>query len=294
MAPWRLQDGSARRAAGADRSCVRHASRIEPEGAATELLDRRGRDAGVRGLGDASIACAGLALDRLRAGRTSDGDHAAWEEAEERALALLPTDGLPTATCLGQIAAALYWGPTPVPTAIERCEELLDDDALGDLRAGDRRPFLGGLHAQRGDFDARARAAHRRGASTLTTSSASNGRGRRHCGDRAGGRRAPGRRPRRRRSDAAGAVRVLERAQAYSISRRPGGQARRSALPPRRVDEAEQWAAFPRTNAASDDSSASCSLDAGRGEASCATRRVVRALASSPTRPCGSQMAPTG
>src|SRR5207244_5403219 len=40
------------------------------------------------------------------------GRHAAWEEAAARALVYYRKAGWPASTCLGQIAAALYYGPT--------------------------------------------------------------------------------------------------------------------------------------------------------------------------------------
>src|SRR5204863_2843048 len=65
--------------------------------------------------------------------------------------------GWPTSTCVGEVAAALFWGPTPVQDAIRRCELLLRDDALDLPGAAYLRAFLGGLVAQKDEFD-RARA----------------------------------------------------------------------------------------------------------------------------------------
>ena len=42
------------------------------------------------------------------------GNHAAWVDAAERALIHYRAAAWPTSTCLGEIATALYWGPTPV------------------------------------------------------------------------------------------------------------------------------------------------------------------------------------
>jgi tetratricopeptide (TPR) repeat protein len=80
------------------------------------------------------------------------GNHAAWEEAEEKALAYYRRTAFPTATCLQQIAAAIYWGPTPVPQGIARCTELSVDGTIGISGRASILPFLGGLHAQLGDF----------------------------------------------------------------------------------------------------------------------------------------------
>ena len=58
--------------------------------------------------------------------------------------------GFPATTCIGQIAAALYWGPTHVTQAIERCKQLLADESLGQFGRAAAVPYLGGLHAQAG------------------------------------------------------------------------------------------------------------------------------------------------
>jgi DNA-binding SARP family transcriptional activator len=80
------------------------------------------------------------------------GDHAAWLESAERALEHYRAAGWPTSTCVGEIAAALYWGATPVDAAVRRCEELLEDETLDLAGPAYLRAFLGGLHAQRGSF----------------------------------------------------------------------------------------------------------------------------------------------
>jgi CxxC motif-containing protein (DUF1111 family) len=51
-----------------------------------------------------------------------------------------------------QIAAAIYWGPTPVPQGIERLATLLEDETLGRFGHATVAPFLGGLYAQAGEF----------------------------------------------------------------------------------------------------------------------------------------------
>jgi tetratricopeptide (TPR) repeat protein len=58
----------------------------------------------------------------------------------------------PTSTCLGEIARAVYDGPTSVPDAIARCERLRTEapDRAGRANV---EMLLGGLLAQRGDFD---------------------------------------------------------------------------------------------------------------------------------------------
>jgi DNA-binding SARP family transcriptional activator len=128
----------------------------EPEGAARELL----------AVGEAAIPAFEVLEDERSLARTwlligyvrggIHGNHAAWEAAEERALTYYRNTGFPATTCIGQIAAALYWGPTPVSRGIDRCTQLLDDQTLGYFGRAAAVPYLGGLHAQAGHF-ARAR-----------------------------------------------------------------------------------------------------------------------------------------
>ena len=111
---------------------------------------------------DRSLARAWLLIGYVRGG--IHGNHAAWKEAEERALVYYRRTAFPPATCLGQIAAAIYWGPTSVSPGIERCIELLDDETLGYVGRAAVIPYLGGLHAQLGRLCTRPRANRRSGA----------------------------------------------------------------------------------------------------------------------------------
>jgi DNA-binding SARP family transcriptional activator len=124
----------------------------EPEGGARDLLTvAESAVPTFEALGDdRSLARAWLLIGYVRGG--IHGDHAAWKEAEERALVHYLRTAFPVATCLGQIAAAIYWGPTPVSEGIERCTELLDDEAIGYVGRAAVIPYLGGLHAQVGRF----------------------------------------------------------------------------------------------------------------------------------------------
>jgi len=61
--------------------------------------------------------------------------------------------GWPTSTCVGEIAAAMYWGPTPVDVAVLRCESLLRDETLDLPGTAYLRAFLGGLVAQQQEFE---------------------------------------------------------------------------------------------------------------------------------------------
>jgi hypothetical protein len=124
----------------------------EPEGAAQDLLAVA--EAAIptfEAFEDSrSLARAWLLIGYVRGG--IHGDHAAWEEAEERALGYYRRTEFPPATCMQQIAAAIYWGPTPVPQGIERLATLLEDETLGRFGHATVAPFLGGLYAQAGEF----------------------------------------------------------------------------------------------------------------------------------------------
>jgi class 3 adenylate cyclase/tetratricopeptide (TPR) repeat protein len=81
-----------------------------------------------------------------------EGRCAEWLEASERALVYYRRSGWSAAGCLGSIGAALYYGPTPVPEGVDRCEELLTEttDRLGTANV---LTFLGGLHALADRFE---------------------------------------------------------------------------------------------------------------------------------------------
>ena len=71
-------------------------------------------------------------------------------EAAERALVQCVRAGWSTSAVLGDLAAALYYGPTPVAAAIDRCRMLLEDaDLSGEANVV---AFLSGLEAMRGRF----------------------------------------------------------------------------------------------------------------------------------------------
>ena len=77
--------------------------------------------------------------------------YAASVEAAERALAHESETGWSTAAILGDLGAALFYGPTPVPAAIARGESLLDEADLGG--EANLLPFLALLEAMRGRFE---------------------------------------------------------------------------------------------------------------------------------------------
>jgi DNA-binding SARP family transcriptional activator/tetratricopeptide (TPR) repeat protein len=81
------------------------------------------------------------------------GDHRTWQESAERALEYYKAVGWPMSTCVGEIAAALYWGPTPVEDAVLRCESLLRDETLDLPGTAYLNAFLGGFVAQQQEFE---------------------------------------------------------------------------------------------------------------------------------------------
>jgi tetratricopeptide (TPR) repeat protein len=223
----------------------------EPEGAASDLLAVAEAAVPVfEALDDArSLARAWLLIGYVRGG--IHGNHAAWQEAEERALAYYRRTAFPPATCLGQIAAAVYWGPTPVSAGIERCAELLADETGYAGRAA-VIPYLGGLLAQVGRFaDARdliaeaERIYEELGAATSVI----------HCGTvRADLELLAG--------DLDAAERTLrEQCEALERIRDRAHLAVRAAklaetlYRQERYEDAEEWAVVARDNAASDDRS---------------------------------------
>jgi DNA-binding SARP family transcriptional activator len=70
---------------------------------------------------------------------------AEWLEAAERALPYYRRSGWSASGCLSEIAAASFYGPTPVPEGVERCQKLLDEttDRVGRAHV---LVYLGGLH----------------------------------------------------------------------------------------------------------------------------------------------------
>jgi tetratricopeptide (TPR) repeat protein len=124
----------------------------EPEGAADELLAvaQEAVPTFEAFEDDRSLARVWLLTGYVVGGMR--GRHAAQEAAEERALAYYRRTAFPTATCLQQLAGAIYWGPTPVPLGISRCTELSGDATIGIFGRASILPLVGGLHAQLGEF----------------------------------------------------------------------------------------------------------------------------------------------
>ena len=98
-----------------------------------------------------SLGRAWLLAGWIRGGHR--GDHRAWADAAMQAVEQYRAAGWPTATCLGQIGAALYWGPAPVDQAVGRIRGYLDGRDPDRAGTAYLRSFLGGLVAQTGRFD---------------------------------------------------------------------------------------------------------------------------------------------
>jgi DNA-binding SARP family transcriptional activator len=81
-----------------------------------------------------------------------EGRLGSWQEAVELALVHYLRSGWSASGCLGELAAALFYGPTPVPEALERCEELLDE-ATDRIGRANVLAFMSGLEAIDGRLD---------------------------------------------------------------------------------------------------------------------------------------------
>jgi DNA-binding SARP family transcriptional activator len=84
--------------------------------------------------------------------RSMEGRIGDWQEAVERAFVHYHRSGWSASGCLQDLASALFYGPTPVAEALDRCEELLYE---ATDRAGQANvlAFMGGLEAIDGRFD---------------------------------------------------------------------------------------------------------------------------------------------
>ena len=98
-----------------------------------------------------SLGRAWLLAGWIRGGHR--GDHRAWADAAMQAVEQYRAAGWPTATCLGQIGAALYWGPSPVDEAVDRIRGHLDGRDSDRAGTAYLQSFLGGLVAQTGRVD---------------------------------------------------------------------------------------------------------------------------------------------
>jgi DNA-binding SARP family transcriptional activator len=100
---------------------------------------------------DRSLGRAWLAIGWVQGGFLCRNE--AWVDAAERALAYYGRAGWSTAICAGQLAGALFHGPTPVDAAIGRCNDLLENEIADRLGEAHVLVSLGGLEALRGRFD---------------------------------------------------------------------------------------------------------------------------------------------
>jgi class 3 adenylate cyclase/predicted ATPase len=109
---------------------------------AIPLFEQRGDD---RALGRAWQLVAAV-HGRLRS------DHARSEEASERALAHHRRTGFSNIGSLSMLAADAYYGPTPVPVAITRCENLVKEAADSHVIQADVLLWLACLDATQLEF----------------------------------------------------------------------------------------------------------------------------------------------
>ena len=123
----------------------------DPEGASAELLELAGKAVPIFEELDDDRAL-GRTWRLVGYVRATEGRLGYWQKAVERALVHYRRSGWSASGCLGDLASALHYGPTPVATALERCEELLEEatDLAGRANV---LAFTGGLDAMDGRFD---------------------------------------------------------------------------------------------------------------------------------------------
>lgn len=100
---------------------------------------------------DRSLGRAWFLVGHVKGGYYCDNE--AWSEASAKAADHYRRAGWSPAICVGALASALFYGPTPVDEAIARCEALLE--AHADDRASEANVlvWLGPLEAMRGRFE---------------------------------------------------------------------------------------------------------------------------------------------
>jgi len=124
----------------------------EPEGGAEELLDLLDHAIPVfEDFGDdRSLGRAWLLSGYVHGGLHCRND--AWLGAAERALVHYRRSRWPVASCAGEMATALYYGPVPAREAIARCETLLSEMTERTAQAH-VLVWLGGLKALDGGLE---------------------------------------------------------------------------------------------------------------------------------------------
>jgi tetratricopeptide (TPR) repeat protein len=123
----------------------------DPEGASAELLELAAKAVPIfEELSDERAL--GRTWRHVGYVRSIQGRIGDWQEAVERALVHYHRSGWSASGCLEDLASALFYGPTPVAEALDRCEELLHE---ATDRAGQANvlAFMGGLEAIDGRFD---------------------------------------------------------------------------------------------------------------------------------------------
>jgi class 3 adenylate cyclase/DNA-binding winged helix-turn-helix (wHTH) protein len=138
--------------------------RAQIELAAAHLLDEQGGSAQqLFDLADSAIPVFESLGDNRSVGRTwmltgwvQGGmycHNTVWEESAERALRHYREAAFPTATCVGHIAAALYFGPTQAADGVVRCTQLLEREVEDRSGEANVLAHLAGLQAMLGNFD---------------------------------------------------------------------------------------------------------------------------------------------
>jgi class 3 adenylate cyclase/DNA-binding winged helix-turn-helix (wHTH) protein len=123
----------------------------DPEGASAELLELAAKAVPIfEELSDERAL--GRTWRHVGYVRGIEGRLGDWQEAVERAVVHYRRSDWSASGCLAELASALFYGPTPVDEALERCEELLDE-ATDRAGRANVLAFMAGLAAIDGRFD---------------------------------------------------------------------------------------------------------------------------------------------
>jgi DNA-binding SARP family transcriptional activator len=123
----------------------------DPEGASAELLTLAEQAVPIfEELGDDRAL--GRTWRHVGYARSLDGKLGEWQVAVERALVHYRRSGWSASGCLGDLGSALFYGPTAVAEALERCDDLLGEATDRTGRAS-LLAFMGGLEGIDGRLD---------------------------------------------------------------------------------------------------------------------------------------------
>jgi DNA-binding SARP family transcriptional activator len=192
----------------------------------------------------------------LLVGHVSGGfycDTQAWADASEKAANHYQRAGWSPAISLGNLASALFYGPTPVEAALDKCGELLDDHPEDHASEASIRVWMGPLEAMRGRFDEARRHVDQAGAlwrELGQTQAAIT------CGLALGAVEMLAHNPEAAEEALRESCVVAEKFQEPALLANRAAELADALYAQARYDEAEFWAAVSAKNSAADDRSA--------------------------------------